>query len=136
MRQRTHWPPKPDSADVCASIPTGTIPSTQPQYNSGETGVMLHEMSPSEIPRGTMRQALVPGTQSSTRTDNVMVGAGRCLQTCGLLQPILAPRGTLSRVVTFTFANTKVTHVEVIGDSARLRELDIAVLELRRFRAR
>jgi len=41
---------------------------------------------------------------------------------------ILAPRGQLSRVLTFTFANAKVTRVEVIGDPARLRELDIAVL--------
>jgi RNA polymerase sigma-70 factor, ECF subfamily len=41
---------------------------------------------------------------------------------------ILAPRGKLVRVLTFTFANAKVTRVEVIGDPARLRELDIAVL--------
>src|SRR5262245_27138814 len=41
---------------------------------------------------------------------------------------ILAPRGKLSRALTFTFANAKVTRVEVIGDPARLRELDIAVL--------
>jgi RNA polymerase sigma-70 factor (ECF subfamily) len=41
---------------------------------------------------------------------------------------ILAPRGKLSRVLTFTFANAKVTRVDVIGDPARLRELDIAVL--------
>ena len=41
---------------------------------------------------------------------------------------ILAPRGKLSRALTFTVANAKVTRVDVIGDSARLRELDIAVL--------
>ncbi len=41
---------------------------------------------------------------------------------------ILAPGGKLSRALTFTFANAKVTQVEVIGDPARLRELDIAVL--------
>jgi len=41
---------------------------------------------------------------------------------------IVAPRGKLSRVLTFTFANAKVTRVEVIGDPARLRELEIAVL--------
>jgi hypothetical protein len=41
---------------------------------------------------------------------------------------ILAPRGTLVRVVTFTFANDKVTQLEAIGDPARLRELDLAVL--------
>jgi RNA polymerase sigma-70 factor (ECF subfamily) len=41
---------------------------------------------------------------------------------------VLAPRGKLLRVLTFTFANAKVTRVEVIGDPARLGELDIAVL--------
>jgi RNA polymerase sigma-70 factor (ECF subfamily) len=41
---------------------------------------------------------------------------------------ILAPGGKLSRALTFTFVNAKVTQIEVIGDPARLRELDIAVL--------
>ena len=46
----------------------------------------------------------------------------------GSLGLIFAPRGTLARALIFTFANDKVTRVEVIGDSVRLRELDIAVL--------
>ena len=46
----------------------------------------------------------------------------------GSVGVILAPRGKLSRVMTFTFANDKLTRVEVIGDPARLRELEIAVL--------
>jgi RNA polymerase sigma factor (sigma-70 family) len=41
---------------------------------------------------------------------------------------IFAPRGKLSKAMTFTFTNAKVTRVEVIGDPARLREFDIAVL--------
>jgi RNA polymerase sigma factor (sigma-70 family) len=41
---------------------------------------------------------------------------------------ILAPRGQLSRALIFTFDNTTITHVEAVGDPARLRELDIAVL--------
>jgi RNA polymerase sigma-70 factor (ECF subfamily) len=41
---------------------------------------------------------------------------------------ILAPGGKLSRVLTFTFTNAKITRLEVIGDPARLRELDIAML--------
>ena len=41
---------------------------------------------------------------------------------------IIAPNGKLSRALTFTFTNAKVTRIEVIGDPARLRELDIAVL--------
>ena len=41
---------------------------------------------------------------------------------------VLAPGGRLSRALAFTFTNGKVTYVEVIGDPARLRGLDIAVL--------
>jgi RNA polymerase sigma-70 factor, ECF subfamily len=41
---------------------------------------------------------------------------------------IFAPRGKLSKAMIFTFTNAKVTRVEVIGDPARLREFDIAVL--------
>jgi RNA polymerase sigma factor (sigma-70 family) len=46
----------------------------------------------------------------------------------GSIGVILAPRGKLARALIFTFANAKITRVEAIGDPARLRELDIAVL--------
>jgi len=46
----------------------------------------------------------------------------------GTVGLILAPRGKLARALTFTFTKAKVTRVEVVGDPARLRELDIAVL--------
>jgi RNA polymerase sigma factor (sigma-70 family) len=41
---------------------------------------------------------------------------------------ILAPSGKRVRALIFTFTNAKVTRMEVIGDPARLRELEIAVL--------
>ena len=41
---------------------------------------------------------------------------------------IVAPFGRLSRVLTFTFAGDKVTRIDVIGDAARLRELEIIAL--------
>jgi len=41
---------------------------------------------------------------------------------------ILAPLGKLSKAMIFTFMNAKVTRLDVIGDPARLRELDIAML--------
>jgi RNA polymerase sigma-70 factor, ECF subfamily len=40
---------------------------------------------------------------------------------------IFAPGGKLSKALAFTFTNAKVTRIEVIGDPARLRQLDIAV---------
>lgn len=41
---------------------------------------------------------------------------------------ILAPGGKLSRALTFTFTDSQVTQVEVIGDPSRLRHLEIRVL--------
>jgi RNA polymerase sigma-70 factor (ECF subfamily) len=41
---------------------------------------------------------------------------------------IFAPRGKLVRALMFTVENAKVTRVEAVGDPARLRGLDIAVL--------
>ena len=46
----------------------------------------------------------------------------------GSVGVIVAPFGRLSRVLIFTFAGDKVTLVDVIGDRARLRELDIVPL--------
>jgi hypothetical protein len=41
---------------------------------------------------------------------------------------IVAPRGKLSVVVTFKVKDGKIVEIEVIADPARLRELDLAVL--------
>jgi RNA polymerase sigma factor (sigma-70 family) len=41
---------------------------------------------------------------------------------------VLAPGGRLARALIFSFAAGKISHVEVIADPARLRQLDIAVL--------
>jgi hypothetical protein len=49
----------------------------------------------------------------------------------GSVGVILAPGGKLSKVLTFTVTNATVTRIEVIGDPARLRELDIALLSAR-----
>jgi len=42
---------------------------------------------------------------------------------------VVAPRGRLFRVLSFTFAGGKIAQVEVIGDPARLQELELAVLD-------
>ena len=46
----------------------------------------------------------------------------------GSVGVVVAPFGRLSRVLIFTFAGDKVTLVDVIGDRARLRELEIVAL--------
>ena len=47
----------------------------------------------------------------------------------GAVGLVLAPGGRLSRALIFQFAGGKISEAEVIVDPARLRELDLAVLE-------
>jgi RNA polymerase sigma-70 factor (ECF subfamily) len=42
---------------------------------------------------------------------------------------VMAPRGRLSRALTFTIANGKITELEVIGNPARLAELDVSIVD-------
>ena len=46
----------------------------------------------------------------------------------GSVGVIVAPGGKLSRILTFTFTDARITRLEIIGDPARFRELDIATL--------
>jgi RNA polymerase sigma-70 factor (ECF subfamily) len=42
---------------------------------------------------------------------------------------VMAPRGRLSRALTFKFANDKITEIEVIGDPARLGNFDVSIVD-------
>ena len=46
----------------------------------------------------------------------------------GSVGVIVAPGGKLSRILTFTFTDARITRLEIIADPARFRELDIATL--------
>ena len=47
----------------------------------------------------------------------------------GAIGVVMAPRGRLSRALTFEIANGKITEIEVIGDPARLGELDVSIVD-------
>jgi len=47
----------------------------------------------------------------------------------GAIGLAMAPQGRLSRTLTFTIANGKITEIEVIGDPARLGELDVSMID-------
>jgi RNA polymerase sigma-70 factor (ECF subfamily) len=46
----------------------------------------------------------------------------------GAVGVIVAPRGQLFRVLSFTLKDGKIASIDVIGDPERLRQLDLAVL--------
>jgi len=47
----------------------------------------------------------------------------------GKVGVVVAPRGRLFRVLTFTIERGKIVRIEVLGDPTRLRQLEVAVLE-------
>lgn len=47
----------------------------------------------------------------------------------GTVGAVLAPQGRLSRILRFTFTNGRIAEVDIIGDSARLQELELGVVE-------
>jgi RNA polymerase sigma-70 factor (ECF subfamily) len=47
----------------------------------------------------------------------------------GAIGVVMAPRGKLSRALTFKIANGKITEIEVIGDPGRLGELDLSIVD-------
>jgi RNA polymerase sigma factor (sigma-70 family) len=47
----------------------------------------------------------------------------------GAIGVVMAPRGRLSRALTFKIADGKITEIEVIGDPVRLGELDVSTVD-------
>ena len=45
----------------------------------------------------------------------------------GSVGVVMAPRGRLSRALTFRIANGKIVEIDIIGDPARLSELDVSI---------
>lgn len=79
-----------------------------------------------------------PGAPREIRgAQNWARGAVAFAAVARLVQPVLvngsvgfvwAPQGRLMRVLTFTLKSGRIAEVEIIGDPARLRELDVAVV--------
>jgi RNA polymerase sigma-70 factor (ECF subfamily) len=47
----------------------------------------------------------------------------------GAIGVVVAPRGKLVRALRFTVASGKITEIEVIGNPARLGELDVSIAD-------
>jgi RNA polymerase sigma-70 factor (ECF subfamily) len=47
----------------------------------------------------------------------------------GVIGVVVAPRGRLVRALRFTIANGRITEIEVIGNPARLGELDVSIVD-------
>jgi hypothetical protein len=54
----------------------------------------------------------------------------------GAVGVVVAPRGRLLMVLGFTIARGKIVEIDAIADPARLRQLDLAILDDRSARSR
>lgn len=46
----------------------------------------------------------------------------------GAIGLVMAPGGRLTRALTFTFANGRITAIEIISDKARLADLEVSIV--------
>ncbi len=81
------------------------------------TRVALFSPRPSRRAEGGATRARIRTCPPQTGTGSVQIPQGQ-----GLSRPLL-------RVVTFALHRGKIANVEIIGDRARLRELDLGVIE-------
>lgn len=101
---------------------------------SGDLGALLRVLDPDFVIRA---DAAVSGTATEVRGAAAWapqaLGFARALRA---VQPalvdgapglVLAPRGRLMRVLTFTIAHDRVVSIDVIGDPERLRALELSV---------
>jgi RNA polymerase sigma factor (sigma-70 family) len=101
----------------------------------GDFEALLAVLDPDVVLRGdafAMRSAApkeIRGAAALAR--RAMAGGARAAQPAlvnGAVGVVVAPRGRLMMVLDFTIVDGKVVAIDAIGDPARLREIDLAVL--------
>ncbi|HLX57218.1 MAG TPA: sigma factor-like helix-turn-helix DNA-binding protein, partial [Ktedonobacteraceae bacterium] len=78
-------------------------------------------------PKGVSRE--VRGAPAVARQFSGRAQGARSALVDGAVAAIVAPRGHLFLVLNFTVRNDKIVEIEAVADPARLRQLDLAVLD-------
>ena len=78
------------------------------------------------VPAGASRE--VHGALAVARQFSGRARGARPALVNGAVGVVVAPRGRLTRVVTFKIRRGKIVEIDVLADPARLRQLDLAVL--------
>ena len=79
------------------------------------------------LPDGVSRE--VRGAPEVTRQFSGRAQGARMALVDGAVAAIVAPRGHLFLVLNFTIRNDKIVEIEAVADPARLRQLDLSVLD-------
>jgi len=135
-RHRVRGPTDVDAAEL--SIQRQTIERFLAASRAGDLDAILALLAP-DVVRHADRAALGPGRATTVRgaravADEIVIfGANARFADVALVGGVpgilVAPRGTLRLVVTFTTARDQILEYELIADPSRLRQLELAVLE-------
>ena len=81
--------------------------------------------------RARQQKSAVPrlGPRARSPSRSLCVRSAPPMLVDGAMGLVWAPGGRLSRVLRFTITRGKIVQVEIIGDPARLRDLDLAVIK-------
>src|SRR5262245_12944651 len=103
---------------------------------AGDFEGLIAVLDPDLVVRADMLQPGVPGEiRGAAVWAKGAIASGDLAQLTrpalvnGAIGVVVPPRGRLVRALRFTIANDKVTELEVIGNPARLDELDVSILD-------
>jgi RNA polymerase sigma factor (sigma-70 family) len=85
--------------------------------------------SPSGAPREIRGARAVIDGQLALRATRTGATSARAVLVNGAVGVVVAPRGRLFGVIGLTIARGRITEIDLIADAARLRQLDLAVLD-------
>ncbi|MFJ8075770.1 sigma-70 family RNA polymerase sigma factor [Streptomyces sp. NPDC096176] len=104
----------------------------------GDFDALVALLHPDVVLRADRAAGPTPEPLVVRGSDKVAKGAGAAAQRARFSQPalvngavglVMAPRGRLFLALAFSFADGRITEIDVIADADRLRDLDLAVLD-------
>jgi RNA polymerase sigma factor (sigma-70 family) len=135
-RRRVRCAPRASGADRARQ--RDVVDAFLAALRSGDFEALLAVLDPDVVVRADAA-AVAPGGAAEVRgAQNCAKGAIAAARGARFARPalvngsvgvVVAPRGRLFRALTFNIAQGKIVGIDVIGDPARLRDLDLAVLD-------
>jgi len=136
-RHRVHGVPTAPAADLTRQ--RRVVDAFLAASRAGDLDAMLAVLAP-EVVRRADRTAVLAGGPAEVRgarrvAEQALTAAGlapfsRPALVNGVIGMVVAPRGRLLRVLEFTVDGDRITAINIIGEPAHLRRLDLAAVDI------
>jgi len=136
-RHRVHGVPTAPAADLTRQ--RRVVDAFLAASRAGDLDAMLAVLAP-EVVRRADRTTVLAGVPAEVRgarrvAEQALTAAGlasfsRPALVNGVIGMVVAPRGRLLRVLEFTVDGDRITAINIIGEPARLRRLDLAAVDI------